>query len=124
MLGNGVESIRPHESQSSDLTSSTELLRIDVQCPDPDTVVVTALGEADISTLPALRRALDGAVGSGYRQVIVVLDKLTFMDAGTLDLLVQERNRIADTGVTMRVKCQTERGQLLFRTADLECLLD
>jgi anti-anti-sigma factor len=99
------------------------LLSVETAVQDPATVVVTPIGEADLSTAPTLRRALRRA-SSGRPCVIVDLDRLTFLDATTLDLLVEARHRISATGGTLLVRCHTRPASLLLRTVGLDFMLD
>ena len=100
------------------------LLSIDVACPDAETVVVTPVGEADVSTGPDLRRALSEIGRTGRRRVVVDLDQLTFMDASTLSVLVETRQRMAAAGGTLQVWCSTRLGRRLLSITSLEGMLD
>jgi anti-anti-sigma factor len=98
-------------------------LSIDVSGPDPDTLVVTLAGLADLSTLLDLHLALREAATSGPARLLVDLDKLTFMDATTLGALVDAHRRVSAAGGTLQVRCQTRHRRLLTLTG-LGGLLD
>jgi anti-sigma B factor antagonist len=104
--------------------SRAALLSVDVSCPEADTLVVTPAGEADISTVPGLRQALREAADAGRSRVIVVLDQLTFLDASTLGVLVDARQRISAAGGTLLVRCRTRRSRQLLVITGLGDMLD
>lgn len=112
-------SYSPNQPDEAD----TGLLRVEISSPDPSTVIVTPTGEADLSTAPTLRQTLYEAA-AGRPCVIVDLDRLEFLDATTLDLLVEARHRIAATGGALRVRCHTELGSLLLRTVGLDHMVE
>lgn len=100
------------------------LFRVDLGRPDKDTVVVTPAGEADICTVVDLRRALCDAIGVGSSQVIVDLDRLSFMDASTLGVLVEVRRLTSAAGGSLRVRCRTRQGRRLLTMTGLGAMLD
>ncbi|MGC0318522.1 STAS domain-containing protein [Kitasatospora acidiphila] len=53
---------------------------------------VRARGEIDLDTAPSLRRALTAALET-YREVVLDLSEVTFMDCAGLDAIVQARNQ-------------------------------
>jgi anti-sigma B factor antagonist len=101
-----------------------EPLGIEVSRLAPDSLVVTPVGEADIYTVPSLRQALDAVTGSGCSHVTVDLDRLTFMDASFLRVLVEARSRLYATGGTLQVRCLIPRGRRLLSLTGLDDLLD
>ncbi len=68
---------------------------IDVN-PDGDRVVVAPKGEIDLSTVPALRRRLDEAAGTGVRQVVLDLRSVSFLDSSGLKLILDQLAKHAD----------------------------
>lgn len=100
------------------------LLRIVVAHPDEVTVVISPTGEADIGTVATLRRALYAAIDGGTPHVVVDLDRLSFMDASTLGVLVEARRRSSGAGGTLRIGCHTPHHRRLLRVTGLEGLLD
>lgn len=99
-------------------------LLVDVSLADTDTLVVTPIGEADLFTVPSLRHALREAAGEGWARVVVDLDRLTFMDASTLGVLVDARRRIREVGGTLQVRCHTPRHRRLLTMTWLDGLLE
>jgi anti-sigma B factor antagonist len=79
-------------------------------------VLAIPSGEADLFTVPDLRRALRRASASGRSRLIVDLDQLTFMDASALSALVEARLRISSTGGTFQVRSHTRNRRLLLLT--------
>ena len=100
------------------------LLHIDIARPDEHTVVVTPAGEADICTVADLRRALCDAIGMDSPHVIVDLDRLSFMDASTLGVLVEAHRRASAMGRTLRVRCRTRQFRRLLTMTRLDGMLD
>ena len=100
------------------------LLRIDVSCPDAETVFVSPAGEADVCTVAGLGQALWDAMNEDRPRVVVDLDRLTFMDASTLGLLVGARRRASAAGKVLKVRCSTRHGRRLLTTTGLDGLLD
>jgi anti-anti-sigma factor len=99
-------------------------LRVTMAHPDPDTTVVTPAGEADLCTADDLRRALDEAADAGRPRVVVDLDRLDFMDASALSVLLEARRRMAAAGGVLQVRCHTRIGLLLLRSAGMGDLLE
>jgi anti-sigma B factor antagonist len=91
---------------------------------DPEALVITVRGEVDFASEPVLREALDRALDERSPRVVVDLDAVTFMDATTLNLLVETGHRAAAAGACLRVRCRTDPGRRLFRTVGLDYLLD
>lgn len=116
--------MQPHLLQSFDGGTSFGQLHVEIHAPQPGILIVTARGQVDAATVPVLRDALDRAVDARHPHVVVDLNAVTFMDAATLDLLVQTRQRAAAVGATIQVRCGTEFGQRVFKTLGLEDLLD
>lgn len=99
-------------------------LRIDICCPDADTLVVTPTGEADLCTAADLRQALSEATAAGRSHIVVDLDQLTFLDASTLGVLVEARLRAGAAGETLTIRCRTRHGLRLLSITALDGMLD
>jgi anti-sigma B factor antagonist len=104
-------SVAPRSSYDDVLPAPLE---IDVSYPDPDTVVVTPDGEADLFTAPDLQHTLRRASASGRSRLIVDLDRVSFIDAATLGVLVEARLRISAAGGTLQVRSHTRHRRLFF----------
>ena len=59
-----------------------------------DVVVVTVVGEVDMTTAPELTKAIDGVAGTA-RKVVVDLSGVTFLDSSGLNALVRGRRELA-----------------------------
>ena len=95
-------------------------LRVDISCPDADTLVLTPSGEADSCTAPGLRQALSEGIGAGRSRIIVDLDQLTFMDASTLGALVDARQRISAAGGDLQVRCRSRHRRRMLSITGLD----
>ena len=113
VLGTMSQPLSPYPSSAD---APLPLLSVDVSYSDPDTLVVTPAGDADLCTVPELQRALRAATRAGASRLLVELDRLTFMDAATLGVLVDARLRISAAGGTLQVKCLTRHRRLLSIT--------
>ena len=65
--------------------------------------MVSARGEVDVATAPALRDGLDQAVDGDAGSVIVDLTGVTFIDSTGLGVLIGVRKRCLDAGRDLRV---------------------
>ncbi len=72
--------------------------------PDERTTVVSLEGELDLSRAPSLKWALVDAVDAGYRQLVVDLSRVSFMDSTALGVLVGI-NRSLEVGARMAIVC-------------------
>ncbi len=82
--------------------TSTELVTIDVSTTD-SVVRVTAAGEIDSTSAPALRTCLDGILDSGAREFVVDLVGVTFLDSAGLCVLAATHRRATAQGARIRV---------------------
>ena len=116
--------MQPSSPQPSGGDESPSALFIDTASQDADTLIVIPVGDADLGTLPELRQALSEVIGAGRSQVIVDLDRLTFMDASILGVLVDTRLRLSATGGTLQVRCSTPHGRRMLSVTGLDGMLD
>jgi anti-sigma B factor antagonist len=72
--------------------------------PDERTSVVALEGELDLGRAPNLKWALVDSVDAGYRQLVVDLTRVTFMDSTALGVLVGV-NRSLDVGARLAIVC-------------------
>jgi anti-anti-sigma factor len=98
-------------------------LCIDISCPD-GALVITPVGEADVYTVAPLRHALTDAAREGSPRVVVDLDRLTFMDASTLGVLLDARHSIVAAGGTFTIRCHGGHPRRLLSLIGLEGTLD
>ena len=70
---------------------------------DSATTVLTAVGEIDSSSAPALRTPLEAALDAGATTVTVDLDGVTFLDSAGLCVLAAAHRRAVRDGVRFQV---------------------
>ena len=68
-----------------------------------DAVVVRMKGDADLHNAPALRDALERAIGEGAMTVVVDLTGVTFVDSMMLGVLLGAVRRLRLKGGEMRI---------------------
>lgn len=77
-------------------------IEIDVERRGGSTIV-SARGEVDVATAPALREGLDEAVAADAGAVVVDLTGVTFIDSTGLGVLIGARKRCLDADLELRV---------------------
>jgi anti-sigma B factor antagonist len=82
--------------------SSDELITLSVVTTDTSARVSTT-GEVDSSSAPRLQAELEGLLDSGFRQLTVDLDGVTFLDSAGLCALAAVHRRATTDGGRMRV---------------------
>ena len=78
--------------------------------------VVHVAGEIDVYTAPLLREVLDKQVAAGRTELVVDLEKVTFMDSTGLGVLVGRLRRAHGAGAIVG-----ERVERRLRVAPLRC---
>jgi anti-anti-sigma factor len=68
--------------------------------PEGNRVVVAPVGELDLSTVLPLEEELKELQGRGFREIVLDLRGLTFLDSSGLRLLVNARGHAMETGTT------------------------
>ena len=61
-------------------------------------VALTAAGELDLATVPALRERLDAAIDAGARHLVLDLTAVTFMDSVAMAAILHARTRLGGDG--------------------------
>ena len=89
----------------------------------PDGVILTARGELDVPTAPALRERLREAHDRGVRRMVLDLCDVTFIDSLTLAAIVGARTRLGDGGAMAIATCH-HYVLLIFEAGGLDGLLD
>jgi anti-sigma B factor antagonist len=87
---------------SSVESGTTDLVTIEVT-GDSASTVLTAVGEVDSSSAPALRARLDEVLDAGARSITVDLNGVTFLDSAGLCVLAGTHRRATELGVALRV---------------------
>jgi anti-anti-sigma factor len=72
--------------------------------PDEQTSLVTLEGELDLERAPALKWALVDSLDAGYKQLVVDLSQVRFMDSTALSVLVGV-NKSLDVGARLAIVC-------------------
>lgn len=94
--------------------------------PDPDhadTLLVTATGEVDLATAPALRQALNDAADTTTAHVTADLRAVTFLDSTGLGVLIATHRRLADAGGQLVIRCANDRVLRVFHITGLDDVL-
>jgi anti-anti-sigma factor len=98
----------------------TDLVTLNVRTEVPDTVVVTAVGEIDLSNCDKLDHALNNLDGAS--RVVVDLSLCSFFDSSCLGVLVKHAHRLHDEGKEFRVTVD-DQGRRVIEMTNLSELL-
>jgi anti-sigma B factor antagonist len=85
--------------------------------------VLTASGDLDAATAPALRTELDRAWGEGAVEIVVDLLRVPFVDSVALGLLVEASKRTTASGGVFRVVCVDRRIARIIEITGLDRVL-
>jgi anti-sigma B factor antagonist len=61
-------------------------------------LALSAAGELDMATAPALRQRLDAAVDAGARNIVLDLTEVSFIDSVAMAAIIHARSRLGDAG--------------------------
>ena len=78
-----------------------------VVCPDRSGVAVALAGELDLATVGEVRRTLEHLRGLGWRDFVVDLQALTFLDSTGVHLLLETYDRALAAGGSLTVVSAT-----------------
>lgn len=87
---------------------------------DGNAFVVTAAGEVDMYTAPALEQALDGVVGLGGTSVVLDLTEVSFIDSTLLSVLLRYRDRLTNLGGKLAIVTDDRRIRRTFEITGLD----
>jgi anti-sigma B factor antagonist len=87
--------------------------------PDERTSVVALEGELDLGRAPSLKWALVDSVDAGYKQLIVDLTRVRFMDSTALSVLVGI-NRSLDVGARLAIVCVNTNVLKIFELSGMD----
>jgi anti-sigma B factor antagonist len=87
---------------------------------DAGRTVVTAVGEVDVYTAPALDDALSAAVVAGATALVVDLSAVDFLDSTGLSVLVKALKRVRDIDGSLSVVVTAARVAKVFRITGLD----
>jgi anti-sigma B factor antagonist len=87
--------------------------------PDERTSVVALEGELDLGRAPSLKWALVDSLDAGYKQVVVDLSLVRFMDSTALSVLVGV-NRSLDAGARLAIVCVNSNVLKIFELSGMD----
>ena len=76
--------------------------QVDVQ-PDRDRVIVSPVGEIDLSTAPVVLRQVTELVDSGFTQVVLDLRQVGFVDSQGIQALMSADQHATEHGASLTV---------------------
>jgi anti-sigma B factor antagonist len=103
-------------------TAELEPFRCEVD-PHRESVVVRPVGELDLATTPIVDTQLSELVEAGFRNIVVDLGKLRFLDSTGLRLLLSWDDRARAEGVDLLVLPGPPPVQRIFAVAGLTKLV-
>jgi anti-sigma B factor antagonist len=87
--------------------------------PDESTSIVALEGELDLERAPSLKWALVDSLDAGYKQLVVDLTQVRFMDSTALSVLVGV-NKSLDAGARMAIVCTNENVLKIFELSGMD----
>lgn len=103
-------------SSQEDLTGAFGII---TSQPDQRTSVVALEGELDLGRAPSLKWALVDSVDAGYKQLVVDLTHVRFMDSTALSVLVGV-NRSLDVGARLAIVCVNTNVLKIFELSGMD----
>lgn len=85
-------------------------------------VLLAVAGELDLSTVPALRTALNGALDRGLSRLVIDLARVSFIDSVSVAALVNTQRRLGDGRFALVVP-EDSYGMLIFQAGGIETVL-
>ena len=65
--------------------------------------IIHAQGDIDLATAPELRVAIDAAIQTGPRSLLLDLSKVTFLDSSGIRVLVEAQRRADELGASFAI---------------------
>jgi anti-anti-sigma factor len=90
---------------------------------DADTHVVELQGELDLATAPHVSAALDAALETGRRFVVIDLGEVRYIDSSTLSVMLAAHRRLAARGGRLVTICSDPFVTRVFEIAGLTQVL-
>ena|ERR1700761_2674616 len=87
--------------------------------PDEQTSVVALEGELDLERAPSLKWALVDSLDAGYKQIVVDLTYVRFMDSTALSVLVGV-NKSLDIGARLALVCVNSNVLKIFELSGMD----
>ncbi len=82
--------------------------------------VLTLEGEVDVYTAPALKEKLVDNIERGCSNVLVDMERVTFIDSSGLGVLVSALRRARERGGSVRILCTRDNILKIFRITGLD----
>jgi anti-sigma B factor antagonist len=89
-----------------------------------DGSVIAVTGELDLSTVPALRGALSGAVERGITRLVVDLTAVTFVDSVGVGAILHSKRRLGGDGVLAVVIAPESYARVIFDVVGADAVVD
>ena len=87
---------------------------------DADTHVIELGGEIDLYTAPEFKERLVQVIDGGKKQIVVDLEKATFIDSTTLGVLVGGVKRLRPAGGSLALVCSDQNILKIFEITGLD----
>ena len=87
--------------------------------PDERTSVIALEGELDLERAPSLKWALVDSLDAGYKQIVVDLTQVRFMDSTALSVLVGV-NKSLDIGARLAIVCVNTNVLKIFELSGMD----
>lgn len=87
---------------------------------DADVCVLALSGEVDVYAAPRLKQELVSAIEDGCANVIVDMERVSFIDSSGLGVLVSALRRARERDGTVRIVCTRENVLKIFRITGLD----
>lgn len=87
---------------------------------DSDVCLLTLSGEVDVYAAPRLKEELVSAIEDGCVNVIVDLERVSFIDSSGLGVLVSALRRARERDGTVRIVCTRENVLKILRITGLD----
>jgi anti-sigma B factor antagonist len=104
-----------------DIAATVILVDLSVSSSEQGSVTVVHVeGEIDVYTAPLLREVLDKQVAAGRTNLVVDLEKVTFMDSTGLGVLVGRLKLVRGQNGALRIVSAQERILKVFKITGLD----
>jgi anti-anti-sigma factor len=92
--------------------------------PSPESVLLSLSGDLDLVTAPELWDTLDELMTAGYRQVVLDLSQLHFLDARGLRVIARAASEIDGLGGRLTIRAPGRMAARLLRLTGLDRMVD
>jgi anti-sigma B factor antagonist len=98
--------------------------RLTVEPLDERGTVVAVTGELDLSTVPAQRGALSGALDRNVRGLVVDLSEVTFVDSVGVGAVLHSKRRLGADGVLAVVLAPSTYARVIFDVVGADSVVE